>query len=173
MKKITLLFCVGFLFVSGILVAQTSASTAASELESTDNRAENIVITLVKDIERLSDSTHKHQHEAHKSSYKLVYFNLDIVSKYPAGTTPGMKTIMLKMIDSQGREDFDPVAGGGYFMMGGKESPYTLKQTFQYDGKKQHVEAFYNNKKRFSKGLHLIEIYMDGKKIGEEHFVIK
>lgn len=173
MKNITFLFCVGFLFVSGIVIAQSSEKTLSAATESSTTRAENFVITLVKDIEHLNDSTHKHHHEAHKSSYKLVHFNFDIVAKDVNGSTPGMKTIMLKMIDSHGHEDFDPVAGGGYFMLAGKESPYTLKQSFQYDGKKHHIEAFYNNHKRFSKGLHLIEIFMDGAKIGEEHFIIK
>jgi hypothetical protein len=162
------------LFLSHALFAQdTPKVPMTAESHGPTARAENFVIVLVKDIEHLSDTTHKHHHEAHKSSYKLVHINFDVNAKEGTTAVVGNKTVMLKIIDAQGKEEFDPAAGGGYFMLAGKESPYTMRQSFKYNGVSQHVDILYNNHKRFSKGLHLVEIYMDGFKIGEEHFVIK
>ena len=42
-----------------------------------------------------------------------------------------------------------------------------------YTGKTEHIELLYNHPKKFHKGLHLVEVFIDGKKVGEEHFVIK
>ncbi len=158
---------------SFISVAQNNENLATTEPQSSTARAENFTITLMKDIEHLNDTTHKHHHEPHKSSFKIVHINFDVVAKEGTSAVSGTKTVMLKIIDAQGKEQFDPVAGGGYFMLAGKESPYSIKESFQYNGKSGHIEVLYNNHKKFSKGLHLVEVFMDGAKIGEEHFVIK
>lgn len=143
------------------------------EVVSDKARAENFDIILMKDIEDLGDSVHTDHHEPHKSSFKIVHVSFDITSKDETGADAGFKTVMMRMIDAHGKDIYDPVAGGGFFMSGGKETPYTYKQSFSYDGKQQHVEFLYKNPKKYNKGLHIIEIFMDGAKIGEEHFIIK
>jgi len=173
MKYIFLVVLSSVVFSVKSVYAQNNESALTNDPISQTARAENFTITLVKDIEHINDSIHKHHHEPHKSSYKIVHINFDVIAKEGVPAVKGNKTVMLKLIDAHGKEELDPVSGGGYFMLAGKESPYTLKQSFMYDGKKQHVEALYNNHKRFSKGLHLVEVFMDGAKIGEEHFVIK
>jgi hypothetical protein len=157
-----------FLFLSGIGFAQHKEKEVLSETA----RADHFDIELMKDIEEINDTTSLN-HEPHKSSFKIVHVNFDVETKAGVTIESGFKTVMMRLIDSHGVDIFDPVAGGGYFMTGGKETPYTFKQSFSYDGKKQHVEFLYKNPKKYHKGLHIIEIFMDGAKIGEEHFIIK
>ena len=173
MKYFMLMFSTLAFFSMNAVFAQKNETLVNTEPVNQAARAENFVITLVKDIVHINDTTHKHHHEAHKSSFKIVHINFDVIAKEGTKAIKGNKTVMIKLIDAHGEEEFDPVAGGGYFMVAGKESPYTVRQTFAYDGKKQHIEILYSNHRRFTKGLHLIEIYMDGAKIGEEHFIIK
>jgi hypothetical protein len=127
----------------------------------------------MKDIADMGDTNHLDSHEPHKSSFKIIAINFDVLAKEGTAPESGFKTVMMRLIDSHGKDIYDPVAGGGFFMLGGKETPYTFKQSFSYDGKKQHIEFLYKNPRKYNKGLHIIEIFMDGTKIGEEHFIIK
>lgn len=170
MKYLHLIMLSFFLMVSGKAAAQHNKG---KEVLSDKARAENFDIELMKDIEDLNDSTNLAHHEPHKSSFKIIHLNFDVSAKEGAPAETGFKTVMMRLIDAHGVDIYDPVAGGGFFMTGGKETPYTFKQSFTYDGKTQHIEFLYKNPKKYHKGLHIIEIFMDGAKIGEEHFIIK
>src|SRR5690606_26811009 len=110
-------------------------------------RAENFDIELMKDISDLNDSTNLSHHEPQKSKFKIIHLNFDVIAREGAPVETGFKTVMMRLIDSHGIDIFDPVAGGGFFMVGGKETPYTYKQSFDYDGQLQHVEFLYKNPK--------------------------
>jgi len=169
MKYLHLIMLSFFLVIGGKALAQQKTKEVLSDKA----RAENFDIELMKDIEDLNDSTNLTQHEPHKSNFKIIHLNFDVSAKEGVPLETGFKTVMMRLIDSRGVDIFDPVAGGGFFMTGGKETPYTFKQSFTYDGKLQHIEFLYKNPKKYHKGLHIIEIFMDGAKIGEEHFIIK
>ncbi|MDB5257244.1 MAG: hypothetical protein JWM14_1939 [Chitinophagaceae bacterium] len=169
MKYLHLIMLSFFLMVNGKATAQHKDKEVLSEKA----RAENFDIELMKDIEDLNDSMNLAHHEPHKSSFKIIHLNFDVSAKDGVPVETGFKTVMMRLIDSHGVDIYDPIAGGGFFMTGGKETPYTFKQSFTYDGKTQHIEFLYKNPKKYHKGLHIIEIFMDGAKIGEEHFIIK
>ena len=171
MKYLRLSVCSLFLMFAGTVMAQHSE--VIKDVLSDKARADNFDIELMKDIADINDTVNDMHHEPHKSSFKIVHVNFDVIAKEGVIAESGFKTVMMRLIDSHGTDIYDPVAGGGFFMVGGKERPYTYKQSFTYDGKKQHVEFLYKNPKKYHKGLHIIEIFMDGAKIGEEHFIIK
>ena len=135
-------------------------------------KAEDLQIALVKDIEHITDSTHHHHaHDPHKSSYKILHVKFSMVSS--DSTNAGYKSVMMRVVDPHGVDIYDPVSGGGLFMLNGKETPYTVKLTSKYDGKFLAIDFLYKHSGHFKHGLHIIELYVDGYKIGEEHFVIK
>ncbi|MFN8415295.1 MAG: hypothetical protein U0U66_03085 [Cytophagaceae bacterium] len=163
--------------VASALVGSMLSVQAQHEVESTTSephknlRAEQIHILLVKDIEGLGDSTHHHHHhDPHKSSFRIVHLKFVMTSNDPAIT--GNKTIIMRMIDPMGHDIYDIASGGGLFMLNGKETPYTYKHTGGFNGKSMEVDFLYKHAHKFKKGIHIIEFYVDGKKIGEEHFLI-
>lgn len=162
--------------ISAIFVSLLSAQ-AQKELETTTSephknlRAEQIHILLVKDIEGLGDSTHHHHHhDPHKSSFRIVHLKFVMTSNDPAIT--GNKTIIMRIIDPMGHDIYDIASGGGLFMLNNKETPYTYKHTGNFNGKSMDVDFLYKHAHKFKKGIHIIEFYVEGKKIGEEHFLI-
>ncbi len=136
--------------------------------------AEDLNIILVKDIEHIADSTHHtHAHDPHKSSYKILHVKFLLVNTDSSITTPTYKAVMMRVLDPHGVDIYDPATGGGLFLLNGKETPYTYKVSTKYDGKPLQIDFLYNHSKHFRHGLHIIELYVDGLKIGEEHFLIK
>lgn len=160
-------------FGLAIAVCLFSANTSEAQVKTHSSlRAENLEIILVKDIQQISDSTHHgHAHDPHKSSYKILHVNFMLVSSDPAIT--GSKSVMMRLVDPHGVDIYDPAAGGGLFNLNGKETPYTFKVSTKLEGEPVHIDFLYNHPKHFRHGLHIIELYVDGMKIGEEHFVIK
>ncbi len=158
-----------FGFITAVLFCQAAPSMAQVKSHSS-LRAEDLTVVLVKDIENISDSAH-HVHEPHKSSYKIVHVNFTMVST--DSTNGGYKSVMMRLLDPHGVEIYDPIAGGGLFSLNGKETPYTSKVSIKFDGKSAKIDFLYNHPKHYKHGLHIIELYVDGFKIGEEHFVIK
>jgi hypothetical protein len=162
--------------LSTIVCGLTSYSQTELHQASSDAhhalRAEKLNVVLVKDIESISDSVHTgHQHDPHKSSYKIVHVNFQLVSTDPS--IKGNKTVIMRLIDPHGVDIYDPASGGGLFMLNGKEKPYTYKYSGAFNGQSMQVDFLYNHPKHYKHGLHIIELYVDGYKIGEEHFVIK
>lgn len=163
-KKSVVFWIVLFLFQALPSLAQVKSHSSI--------KAEDLTIVLVKDIETLSDSAHHtHAHDPHKSSYKILHVKFSMIST--DSTNAGYKSVMMRLIDPHGLEIYDPIAGGGLFSLNGKETPYTVKLSSKYDGKFLAVDFLYKHPKHFRHGLHIIELYVDGYKIGEEHFVIK
>ncbi|ABG59450.1 hypothetical protein CHU_2187 [Cytophaga hutchinsonii ATCC 33406] len=160
-------------FGLGIAVCLFSATNSIAQVKTHSSlRAENLEVILVKDIQHISDTTHHtHAHDPHKSSYKILHVNFMLVSSDPSVT--GYKSVMMRLIDPHGVDIYDPAAGGGLFNLNGKETPYTFKVSTKLDGQPLKIDFLYNHPKHFRHGLHIIELYVDGLKIGEEHFVIK
>ena len=168
--------CKQLLFlVTAILIGFASQAQDLSQASSQAHkalRAEELNVTLVKDIEALTDTAHHHaHHDPHKSSYKIVHVNFHMMSSDP--NVKGYKTVIMRLIDPHGQDIYDPASGGGLFMLNGKETPYTYKYSGIYDGKDLKIDFLYKHPRHYKHGLHIIELYVDGYKIGEEHFVIK
>ncbi len=150
----------------------TALSAFAQVKEHPALKAENLSIVLVKDIENIADTTHQsHAHDAHKSNYKIVHVKFTLTTNDPS--VKGYKSVMMRLVDPNGETIYDPVAGGGLFNLNGKETPYTYTVSTKYEGKPMEIDFLYKHSKNFKHGLHIIELYVDGMKIGEEHFVIK
>jgi|GEM_PF-2557016 hypothetical protein len=162
-----------FMILASISVyAQQPALQHASSQAHETLRAEKLNVVLVKDIAEITDTTNAaHPHDPHKSSFKIVHVNFNLVSSDPS--TKGNKTVIMRLIDPHGVDIYDPVSGGGLFMLNGKETPYTYKYSGLFNGKDLAIDFLYKHPKHFKHGLHIIELYVDGYKIGEEHFVIK
>lgn len=165
-------FCKKVLVLAIVLfLIQITPGFAQTKLHSSI-KADELTVVLVKDIETLSDSAHHHHgHDPHKSSYKILHVKFSMVSS--DASTAGSKSVMMRVIDPHGHDIYDPIAGGGLFLLNEKETPYTVKLTSKYDGKFLPVDFLYKHPKHFKRGLHIIELYVDGYKIGEEHFIIK
>lgn len=166
-----------FLFLSSAILvgfvshAQTDLSQATTQAHHA-LRADNLNVLLIKDIEALTDTAHHtSHHDPHKSSYKIVHVNFHLMAS--DSTVKGYKTVIMRLIDPHGVDIYDPSAGGGLFMLNGKETPYTYKHSGVYNGHDLKIDFLYKHPKHYKHGLHIIELYVDGYKIGEEHFVIK
>lgn len=160
-------------FGLGVVVCSLSTFLSNAQVKTHGTlRAEDLQVVLVKEIASISDSAHHHHaHDPHKSSYKILHVNFMLVSS--DATVTGNKTVMMRLVDPHGLDIYDPIAGGGLFNLNGKETPYTFKITTKFDGQPDKLDFLYNHPKHFKHGLHIIELYVDGFKIGEEHFVIK
>jgi hypothetical protein len=164
-RNVVLMMVAAYMFTALPGIAQVNAHPSL--------KAENLKIILVKDIENISDSAHHHHaHDPHKSNYKIVHVQFTLTSTNPTADK-GYKSVMMRLIDPHGVDIYDPAAGGGLFNLNGKETPYTYNVSGKYDGKPMEMDFLYKNSKQFKHGLHIIELYVDGMKIGEEHFVIK
>ncbi|MCU0416750.1 MAG: hypothetical protein MUE33_06150 [Cytophagaceae bacterium] len=166
-----IVFICSALFISSWALAQQEIQSTTSEPHK-NLRADKIEILLVKEIENLGDTAkHHHHHDPHKSSFRIVHLKFVLTSNDP--TITGNKTILMRIIDPMGHDIYDIGSGGGLFMLNKKETPYTYKYTGNFDGKSMNVDFLYKHTSKFKKGIHIIEFYVDGKKIGEEHFLIQ
>ena len=160
-------------FGFGVVVFSLVALSSNAQVKTHSTlRAEDLDVVLVKDIAGITDSSHHHHaHDPHKSSYMILHVNFMLVSTDTKNI--GSQTIMMRLLDPHGADIYDPVAGGGLFNLNGKETPYTYKVITKFDGEPQKIDFLYNHPKHFKHGLHIVELYVNGMKIGEEHFVIK
>ena len=83
------------------------------------------------------------------------------------------KTVYLRLVDPTGTIISDLATGSGAFMYGGKETIYTAKQSVFFDNTGQTVDFIYNRGAGYGKGVHTIELYSEGFKIGQGTFEIK
>jgi hypothetical protein len=166
----TILFLISL--ISAFNVFAQNELDATSAKHHANLRADDIHILLVKDIEHISDSTKTtHHHDPHKSSFKIIHMKFMMVSNDPK--IKGMKTVVMRMLDPQGHEIYDEHSGGGSFYVGKNEEHYTYSYKGDFNGEQMPVDFLYKHPKQFKKGIHIIELYVDGLKIGEEHFLIK
>jgi hypothetical protein len=162
---------------AGFLCLFTFTASAQSEVNATTVprhetiKTDQIDILLMRDIEHMGDSTkHTHHHEPHSSAFKIIHVKSKMVST--DGFT-GKKRVLMRIIDPHGHDIYDISSGGGLFMVGGKEVPYTYSVSVDFEKGETLVDFLYKHHKNYRHGLHIIELYIDGKKVGEEHYVIK
>lgn len=84
------------------------------------------------------------------------------------------KTIILRIIDTEGSVLFDKEAGGGgsFETADGSTNFYTMKQTVKFKNENEEVSFLFNNESEYVEGTYEIEIYCDGHKIGSDKLII-
>jgi predicted RNase H-like nuclease (RuvC/YqgF family) len=88
-------------------------------------------------------------------------------------TDPGSKEVMISVIDPSGATLYDLANGGGIFDAEGKKAYYSVKQSVDYNNARQDVSVLYDKGIPFEEGKHIVEIYVEGHKIGESSFDVK
>lgn len=83
------------------------------------------------------------------------------------------KEIYLRVVEPNGSTIFDQSTGGGSFSAEGKELSYTSKQEVLFDNNNTPVSFMYVKGSPYRVGKHHVEIYCEGVKIGEGHFLVK
>jgi UDP-N-acetyl-D-mannosaminuronic acid transferase (WecB/TagA/CpsF family) len=83
------------------------------------------------------------------------------------------KEVFMRMLDPDGAVLSDMATGSGAFMAQGKEIIYTAKTRVFYNNVRQMVDVFYQKGSPYRKGIHTIEIYCDGYKVGQGDFEVR
>ena len=86
----------------------------------------------------------------------------------------GEKELYMRVLDPSGAVISDMATGSGEFMYSGQPMIYTARQPFNFDNNRQTVDFVYGRgSQRFNKGVHIIEIYCEGFRIGEGEFTVR
>ncbi len=83
------------------------------------------------------------------------------------------KEVYLRILDPDGAIMSDMAMGSGAFLTQGKEIIYTVKNKVFYNNARQVVETYYQKNSPWKKGLHGIEVYCDGQKVGQGDFEVR
>jgi hypothetical protein len=83
------------------------------------------------------------------------------------------KQMFIRVIDASGKVLFDVADGGGFFVLNGKESPYTLKESILFDNTNQQITFEYKKGSEYPSGAYTVELYGDGNLIGTSSFNVK
>jgi len=83
------------------------------------------------------------------------------------------KQMIARVLDPTGKVLFDVADGGGFFVLDGKEAPYTLKESILFDNSNQQVTFEYKKGAEYVSGTYAVEIYGDGNLIGKSSFIVK
>jgi len=84
------------------------------------------------------------------------------------------KEIYLRILDPEGAVLSDMATGSGSFVVNGKESIYSSKQTINFTNTGQSVDIFYGRGGVPMKdGTYAIEVYCEGFKIGQGELIVK
>ncbi len=83
------------------------------------------------------------------------------------------KQMVVRVIDPTGKVLFDVADGGGFFVLSGKEVPYTLKESILFDNSNQQITFEYKKGAEYVEGTYAVEIYGDGNLIGTSSFIVK
>ena len=83
------------------------------------------------------------------------------------------KEVYLRILDPDGAIMSDMAMGSGAFLAQGKEIIYTVKNKMFYNNARQVVETYYQKGTPWKKGLHAVEIYCDGQRVGQGDFEVK
>jgi prefoldin subunit 5 len=83
------------------------------------------------------------------------------------------KEVYLRILDPDGAVMSDMAMGSGAFLAQGRETIYTVKNKLFYNNARQVVETFYQKGSPWKKGLHGVEVYCDGQRIGQGDFEVK
>ncbi len=129
-------------------------------------KSENIKVTILNKKDKEFDKKFYRT----KEIYKLkVTFNLadNKVARKDD------KKILFRLIEPSGNVLYDAALGGGFFTVDGKEMPYTDKRLIRFENTRQEIKFFYLKGSDYSKGIHRVELFADGIKIGESSFEVK
>ena len=84
------------------------------------------------------------------------------------------KELYLRVLDPSGAVMSDMATGSGEFTYNGEGMIYTAVQRFNFDNSRQQIDFVYGRGgRRFSEGLHTIEVYCEGFRIGEGEFTVR
>ncbi len=83
------------------------------------------------------------------------------------------KQMVVRVIDATGKVLFDVADGGGFFVLNGKETPYTLKESILFDNSNQQITFEYKKGSEYPSGTYKVEIYGDNNLIGQSSFIVK
>lgn len=83
------------------------------------------------------------------------------------------KQMVVRVIDPTGKVLFDVADGGGFFVLNGKETPYTLKESILFDNSNQQITFEYKKGSEYPSGTYKVEIYGDNNLIGQSSFMVK
>ena len=84
------------------------------------------------------------------------------------------KDLYLRVLDPSGAVLSDMATGSGEFTYNGEGMIYTAMQRFTFDNSRQQIDFVYGRGgRRFSEGLHTIEVYCEGFRIGEGEFTVR
>ena len=84
----------------------------------------------------------------------------------------GNKSVMMLLKDEMGKT-LIPSSGSGTFDLAGQETSYTMAQSFLYDKSAQTIMFNYDKDKPLGKGKFIVELYSEGKKIGDDSFRVR
>ena len=85
----------------------------------------------------------------------------------------GGRDMFVRVIEPDGAALFDLANAGGSFQFQEKEMFYTYKQNILFDNSKQTLTFEYKKGSIYKVGVHKVEVYCEGNKIGEGSFKIK
>jgi hypothetical protein len=83
--------------------------------------------------------------------------------------TPGPKDVYMRLIEPSGSTLFE---GERIFMVNGRKTFYTDKQTINFDNTQQVYSFVYSERSRYKPGKYAVELYSDGQKIGDGSLVL-
>jgi hypothetical protein len=130
-------------------------------------KAENIKITSLTKKDKELDKDEYKSKDIHKLKIVVTLAENKVARK-------NEKPILFRLIEPSGSVIFDKAMGGGFFVTNeGKEIPYTDKKIIKYDNSKQSVTFIYLKGSEYKSGIHKVEIYAEGYKIGEATFTVK
>jgi hypothetical protein len=84
-------------------------------------------------------------------------------------TSAGPKDIYMRLLEPSGSTLFE---GERIFMVNGRKTFYTDKQTIDFDNSQQTYSFVYSEKSRYKPGKYSVELYSDGQKIGDGNLTL-
>jgi hypothetical protein len=83
--------------------------------------------------------------------------------------SPGPKDVYMRLLEPSGSTLFE---GERIFMVNGRKTFYTDKQTIEFDNSQQTYSFVYSERSRYKPGKYAVELYSDGQKIGDGTLVL-
>lgn len=131
-------------------------------------RAENIKVNAVKENGKIIEDDDS-EFKLRKIDKIRVTFNLaeNNVADHNS------KTVYMAFVTPTGETFVDTNAGGGEVVIDGQPAKYTLSKTIDFDNSKQKLIFEMYRGFKYLPGLHAVELFCEGHKIGTASFVIK
>ena len=108
-----------------------------------------------------------------KGSIEKLKVCFDVMANVAAD--PGTRDLHICFVDPSGKTIKDSGTQSGYFTYEGKEIPYTLKTSINYDRSAQKVCVTFEQPKdyNYEKGMHKVNVYTQNFQIGTSAFEVK